>query len=75
MGNLVQLWKTSPVLRFVVRTVVVAVAGYIVASLKEGITDWRSFVGGALTAAITALVGLVTPVEPKVGPVKTEVSG
>lgn len=65
-------WKTSPALRFFVRTVVVAVAGYAVTAFQQGITDWRSFLGGLAAAGITAVVGLVTPVEPFVGVNKTD---
>ncbi len=72
MNALIELWKTNPAVRALARVAVVAVAGYATAAIKEGVTDWKSFAGGAVTAAIYAVVGAVTPVEPKVG-VKTAV--
>jgi hypothetical protein len=71
--NLKQLWKTSPKLRFAARTVGVAAAGYIVQSYRGGFTDWKSFASGLATAAITALLGLITPLEPFVGVNKAKI--
>lgn len=73
--SLKKLWRASPKLRFAARTVAVAVAGYVVQTVRSGQPlDWKSFASGAATAAITALVGLFTPLEPYVGVNKAAVT-
>lgn len=68
MKALKQLWKRSPKIRFAARTVAVAVAGYVVQTVRSGQPlDWKSFISGLGTAAITAVLGLFTPLEPHVG--------
>lgn len=69
-------FKLSPSFRFAARTVLVAVVSYVVSVLAQGgkITDWHSFAWGLAGAALYALLGVLTPIEPKVG-VKTPVQG
>lgn len=66
-------YKGNAKVRFVVRTAVTAATAYGVSAVKNGHIDARSLIYGAAGAVFYALVGLVTPVEPKVG-VKTEVT-
>lgn len=67
-------FRKNPAVRFWARTLVVAIVGYAVAALREGeIADWHAFGWGLATAAGTALVGLLTPVEPFVGAFKVPV--
>jgi hypothetical protein len=74
LRSLKKLWKSSPKLRFAARTVAVAVAGYVVQTVRSGQPlHWQTFAAGIGTAAITALVGLFTPLEPFVGVNKTKV--
>lgn len=62
-------WLKSPAFRFVVRTVVVAAATYLIAAFQQGeAVDLTALGVAAATAGLTALVGLLTPVEPFVGP-------
>lgn len=75
MSSLTQAWKANPAVRVAARTVVIALLGYIVAAYAKGITDWKSFAAGGIIAVCYAILGLLTPLEPKVGPVKAEVSG
>lgn len=74
MRRLRQAWKRSPRIRFYVRTAVVAIAGYVVQTIRSGAPfTWGALVIGGGTAAVTAIVGLTTPVEPFVGVGKTDV--
>lgn len=69
-------WKANPAVRFAVRTIVVAVVAYLVNAYRAGdVIDGKALLWGALVAAGTALVGLLSPVEPKVGLAKTDVQG
>lgn len=62
-------WLKSPAFRMIVRTVVVAAATYLVTALQQGeAIDLTALGVAACTAGLTALVGLLTPVEPFVGP-------
>jgi hypothetical protein len=72
MKAIISLWKRSPKFRFAARTVGVAVASYGVTAWHTGITDYKSFVSGAVTAAITAAMGLAG-LEPFVGVKPTNV--
>lgn len=65
-------FKSSPNLRFVIRTIVVSIAGYVATSAVTAFNNPRAFIGGLISAGITAAVGYLTPVEPSVG-VKTDV--
>lgn len=60
-------FKHNPAVRFWTRTILVAVVSYAVSAWHDGIGDWAAFAKGAAGAAIYALVGLLTPVEPFVG--------
>lgn len=60
-------FKESPAFRYWTRVVVVAVVAYAVSAYHDGITDWSAFAKGVVGAAVYAVVGLVTPVEPFVG--------
>lgn len=74
MNALKQLWKRSPKLRFAARTVVVGIAGAVWQSWRQGtITDWATLKAAVTTAAITAITGLITPLEPFVGVNKAKV--
>jgi hypothetical protein len=67
--NIANTWRSSPHLRFIVRTVVVAAATYVIGAFQQGQALDLSALGVAVcTAGLTALVGLLTPVEPFVGP-------
>ena len=69
MKSLLNSWRGSPALRFFVRTIVVAAATYVVTALQQGeAIDLTALGVAAATAGLTALVGLLTPVEPFVGP-------
>lgn len=62
-------WLKSPAFRFVVRSAVVAAATYVVTAFQQGqAVDLTALGVAACTAGLTALVGLLTPVEPFVGP-------
>jgi hypothetical protein len=71
-------FKSSPTLRFWVRTLVVAALGYVTTTLTAGIADgfdWQKFalgLLGTLAGAAYAVIGASTPVEPFVG-IQTEV--
>jgi len=67
-------FKTNPAVRAAVRSVVVAVLTYLVGGFTTGFGDWKSVAYGVGAAAAYALLGVLTPIEPKVG-IKTEVSG
>lgn len=74
MKRLRKLWKESPKARFYARTIVVAVAGYAVQTIRSGEPfTWAALATGGFTAAVTAIVGLTTPVEPFVGINKAKV--
>lgn len=60
-------FKNSPAFRYGARVVAVAVVTYAVSAYHDGITDWTAFAKGVAGAAIYALVGLLTPLEPFVG--------
>ena len=66
-------FKQSPAFRYGARVVVVAIVSYAVSAWHDGVTDWRSFAKGAVSAAIYAAIGLLTPVEPFVGVQPTNV--
>lgn len=67
--NIGTAWLKSPAFRFLVRTVVVATATYIMTAFQQGeAIDLTALGVAAATAGLTALVGLLTPVEPFVGP-------
>jgi hypothetical protein len=66
-------FRTSPKVRFAVRSIVVAGLGYLTTVLATGFADgfaWsKLLVGllGALAGAAYAAIGAATPVEPFVG--------
>lgn len=61
-------WRNDPKARFYVRTAVVAAAGYLVQAFRSGqILTWHALSAGAATAAITAIIGILTPAEPFIG--------
>lgn len=63
-----KLWKTSPKARFYTRTAAVAFAGYAVQTIRSGtVFTVSGLIAGGGTAAVTALIGLTTPIEPFVG--------
>lgn len=69
MSSIAKLWRESPHIRFIVRSVVVAAASYLIAALNSGeALDLGALGLAAATAGLTALVGFLTPVEPFVGP-------
>lgn len=69
MKSLAQSWQKYPQIRFLARTVVVAGATYLIAAFGQGnALDWNALGYACATAGLTALVGLLTPVEPFVGP-------
>lgn len=69
-----KLWKSSPKIRFAARTLMVGIAGAVWQSWRQGtITDWATLKAAVTTAAITAVVGFITPLEPFVGVNKTTV--
>ena len=62
-------WLKSPAFRMLVRTVVVAASTYVVTALQQGSAiDLTALAVAACTAGLTATIGLLTPVEPFVGP-------
>lgn len=74
MTRLTNLYKNSPTLRAGIRAFTVAVVGYVVFAIKSGEPfEWRNVLWSALTSGGYAIIGILTPVEPKVG-VKTDVS-
>lgn len=76
MKSLINYWRTNATARAGVRTVAVAVVSYFVAALAQGgaVADWHSFLWGAAGAAGYAVLGVLTPLEPKIGPVKADVT-
>lgn len=73
MGGIVDLWRRSPAVRMTVRAMAVAVLTFFATSFAAGdVVDWKGLLYGAAAAAIYALLGILTPMEPKVG-IKTQV--
>jgi len=67
MKKLLEWWKSSPRVRFTLRTVAVVVGGYVANTIRSGeVFTWQSLAVGAGTAAFTSLVGLLG-LEPFVG--------
>lgn len=70
------LFKTNPAVRMALRAVAVGVLAYLATTFRngQGAFNLSTFAWGLGAAAVYAVVGLVTPIEPKVG-VKTDVQG
>ena len=69
LNYLREQWKKSPTVRVVTRGVVVAVAGYVAATLQT--QDPLTLMGlyyAAATSLINGLLVVFTPAEPLVGP-------
>ena len=75
MKKIAAWWRASPAVRMVARTFVVAVGAYVASALRSGqpLSLYTAAVAGG-AAGITAAIGLLTPVEPHVGPVKAKVA-
>lgn len=70
-------WYTEhPAARLYLRALAVAVIAYALKVYESGIDafELRAFVWGLVGAALYALVGLLTPLEPFVGLFKTKVT-
>jgi hypothetical protein len=66
---LAKAWRENPKVRFLARTVVVAAATYLVTAFQQGqAIDLTALGVAAVTAGLTATIGILTPVEPLVGP-------
>ena len=70
-----RLWDTYAK-RFIIRVVTVFFGAVIAYSLQDGQLDSDDLTGkaiyGAIAAGFYALVALISPGEPNVGPVKTD---
>ena len=67
-------YKNNPALRTAVRAAVVAILTYLATALRDNdFSDWKNVLYGIGSALAYAIIGVLTPVEPKVG-VKTTVS-
>lgn len=74
MKTIAKWWKAKPSVRMAARNLAVAGASYVAGGLLSGFTDWRAFAASALTATITTVLGLTTPLEPYVGVGKVNVA-
>jgi hypothetical protein len=65
-----ETFRNSPGFRMGVRTVVVAILGYLLVVFGTGLEAFEldSFLWGFGQALVYAVVGLLTPMEPFVGP-------
>jgi hypothetical protein len=62
-------WRKYPKVRMAARTLAVGVITYLVSEVGDGdIDDWGALGDAMITAAIYALAGIFTPLEPFVGP-------
>ena len=74
MNTLSRLWNTYAK-RFIIRLVTVFFAAVVAYALQDGQLDTDDLEGkaiyGAIAAGFYALIALISPGEPHVGPVKT----
>lgn len=75
MKKIRQWWHDSPKVRFIARTIAVAVGGYVVQTIRSGNPwTWSALITGAGTAAFTAVAGFFSPLEPFVGVNKAKIA-
>lgn len=71
---IIDLWRRYPAVRMTLRAMAVAVITFFASSFAAGdVVDWKGVLYGAGAAALYALLGILTPLEPKVG-IKSQVS-
>lgn len=74
MKKLASWWKRNPAVRMAARSVAVAVGAYAADAIKTGKPlTLGTLAAAAGAAAIYAAIGLLTPVEPHVGPARAKV--
>ena len=74
MKKIAAWWKRNPAVRMAARTVIAAVGAYVGDAIRTGHPLTLGAIGAAaIGAALYAIVGLVTPAEPHVGPAKAKV--
>lgn len=74
MKKIATAWRTSPTLRMVARAGATAFGAYVADSIQKGTAFSLTAAGlAAGAAAIYAVVGVLTPVEPHVGIAKARV--
>jgi hypothetical protein len=68
-------WRENPAVRMVARAIAVAVGAYVADSIRSGkpLSLYTAAVAGG-AAGIYALLGIATPLEPHVGPVRAKVA-
>lgn len=69
MKTIASAWRSSPHVRAFARSVVVAASTYLLGAIQQGDAVSLSALGFAVaSAALTWIVGFLTPVEPFIGP-------
>lgn len=65
---MIKLYRSSAAARFWLRQIAFAIVSFFVSATAQGsVSDWHNFLWGLAGAVATALLGLLTPLEPFVG--------